>query len=68
MCEPLNDVVREDVREGVEECEELEELCEEGLGEERRESLPGERDESWDEVEEDLTRRNGAVLVQIYVY
>ena len=34
LCEPLNDVVREDVREGVEECEELEELREEGFGEE----------------------------------
>ena len=33
LCEPLNDVVREDVREGVEACEELEELGEEGLGE-----------------------------------
>ena len=42
LCEPLNDVVREDVREGVEECEELEELSEEGFGEELGKDFPGE--------------------------
>ena len=42
LCEPLNDVVREDVREGVEECEELEELSEEGFGEELGTDSPEE--------------------------
>ena len=55
LCEPLNDVVREDVREGVEACEELEELSEEGFGEELGKDSTGEKGESVEEGENDFT-------------
>ena len=53
--EPLNDVVREDVREGVEACEELEELGEEGLEEGWGKDSTGEKGERVEEGENDFT-------------
>ena len=55
LCEPRNDVVREDVREGGEACEELEELGEEGLGEGWGKDSTGEKGESVEEGENDFT-------------
>ena len=55
LCERLNDVVREDVREGVGAWEELEELGEGELGEGWGKDSTGEKGESVEEGENDFT-------------